>query len=158
LTRPTVSSLGPRSDAVQRPMVGRHQEHDMMLVMGGNPAENHPVDLSGRLKPSVIAMQADCVDPRFTRTAATGICSANPSRKRHCIFRRRNPLRDRKQPDREGVPDHFTNASFIVKEGFKLPEDGLYSGSMRPLRLTITRVGIMRRTAAGLRGRRRSRL
>ena len=23
---------------------------------------------------------------------------------------------------------NFTNAAFIVKEGFKLPEDGLYSG------------------------------
>ena len=45
---------------------------DMMLIMGGNPAENHPCGFKW-------AMEAKrnrnakilCVDPRFTRTAAT---------------------------------------------------------------------------------------
>ena len=38
---------------------------------------------------------------------------------------------------------NFTNAAFIVKEGFKLPEDGLYSGfdeatqNLRPVDLEL---------------------
>jgi len=30
---------------------------DMMLIMGGNPAENHPAVSNGLWKPSVIEMQ-----------------------------------------------------------------------------------------------------
>ena len=44
---------------------------DVVLVMGGNPAENHPVgfrfamEAKKRRKAKIV-----CVDPRFTRTAA----------------------------------------------------------------------------------------
>ena len=48
---------------------------DVVLVMGGNPAENHPVgfrfvmEAKRKRKAKIV-----CVDPRFTRTAAVSDC------------------------------------------------------------------------------------
>ena len=103
---------------------------DMMLVMGGNPAENHPCGFKW-------AMEAKrqrnakliVVDPRFTRTAATGDL--------FCQIRAGSDIAFLGGVIRYAIENNriakdyltnFTNAAFIVKEGFKLPEDGLYSG------------------------------
>ena len=103
---------------------------DMMLIMGGNPAENHPCGFKW-------AMEAKrnrnakliSVDPRFTRTSATAdlFCQIRAGTDiaflggliRYAIENNRIA---------QDYLVNYTNAAFIVKEDFKLPEDGLYSG------------------------------
>jgi formate dehydrogenase major subunit len=103
---------------------------DMMLIMGGNPAENHPCGFKWAIEAKRNRnAKMIVVDPRFTRTAATsdlflqiragadiallgGIVS-------YAIENNRIA---------KDYIVNYTNAAFIVKEGFKLPEDGLYSG------------------------------
>src|SRR5512143_2058736 len=76
---------------------------DLMLIMGGNPAENHPCGFKWPIEAKLHRnAKMIVVDPRFTRTAASA---------------------DLHVQIRAG-----TDAAFIVKEGFKLPEDGLFSG------------------------------
>ena len=103
---------------------------DMMLIMGGNPAENHPCGFKWAIEAKRNRnAKMIVVDPRFTRTAATAD-----------LF-----LQIRAGADiaflggviRYAIENHriahdylvnYTNAAFIVKEGFKLADDGLYSG------------------------------
>src|ERR1700720_1944025 len=103
---------------------------DMMLIMGGNPAENHPCGFKW-------AMEAKrnrnakliSVDPRFTRTSSTSdlFCQIRAGSDiaflggliRYAIENNRYP---------KDYLVNYTNAAYIIKEGFKLPEDGLYSG------------------------------
>ena len=103
---------------------------DMMLIMGGNPAENHPCGFKW-------AMEAKrkrnakmiVVDPRFTRTAATG-GSFLQIRAGSDIAFLGGVIRYAIENNRiaKEYLTNFTNAAFIVQEGFKLPDDGLYSG------------------------------
>jgi len=103
---------------------------DMMLIMGGNPAENHPC---GFKWPVEAKRQRNAkmlvVDPRFTRTAAvadlfvqirTGTDIAFLGGLIHYAIENNRIARD--------YLIHYTNAGFIVRDGFKLPEDGLFSG------------------------------
>ncbi len=103
---------------------------DMMLIMGGNPAENHPC---GFKWPIEAKLQRNAkmivVDPRFTRTAANadlflqiraGSDIAFLGGMIHYAIENGRIAHD--------YVRHYTNAAFIVQEGFKLPEDGLYSG------------------------------
>jgi len=100
------------------------------LIMGGNPAENHPC---GFKWPVEAKRQRNAkmlvVDPRFTRTAAvadqfvqirTGTDIAFLGGLIHYAIENNRIARD--------YLVNYTNAAFIVKDGFKLPEDGLYSG------------------------------
>jgi formate dehydrogenase major subunit len=103
---------------------------DMMLIMGGNPAENHPCGFKW-------AMEAKrnrnakliVVDPRYTRTASTsdlflqiraGSDIAFLGGVLHYAIENNRVAKE--------YLANYTNAAFVVKEGFKLPEDGLYSG------------------------------
>jgi len=103
---------------------------DVMLIMGGNPAENHPC---GFKWPIEAKLQRNAkmivVDPRFTRTAATADLFLQIRAGADIAFLG-GLINYAIQNDRiaHDYLVHFTNASFIVKEGFKLPEDGLYSG------------------------------
>src|ERR1700735_835217 len=103
---------------------------DMMLIMGGNPAENHPCGFKW-------AMEAKrnrnakiiSVDPRFTRTSATADLFVQIRAGTDIAFLGgliRYAIENNRYAKEYLV--NYTNASFIVKEGFKLPEDGLYSG------------------------------
>jgi formate dehydrogenase major subunit len=103
---------------------------DMMLIMGGNPAENHPCGFKW-------AMEAKrnrnakliSVDPRFTRTSATADLFLQIRAGTDIAFLGgaiRYALENNRIAKEYLV--NYTNAAFIVKEGFKLPEDGLYSG------------------------------
>src|SRR3984893_3858833 len=100
---------------------------DMMLIMGGNPAENHPCGFKW-------AMEAKrnrnakliSVDPRFPYTSDL-----------FCQIRAFTDIAFLGVLIRYAIENNriakeylfnYTNAAFIVKEGFKLPEDGLYSG------------------------------
>src|SRR5437016_4168590 len=103
---------------------------DMILVMGGNPAENHPCGFKW-------AMEAKrnrnakliSVDPRFTRTSATADLFVQIRAGTDIAFLGgliRYAIENNRIAKEYIV--NYTNAAFIVKEGFKLPEDGLYSG------------------------------
>src|SRR5271168_2982751 len=103
---------------------------DMMLIMGGNPAENHPCGFKW-------AMEAKrnrnakiiSVDPRFTRTSATADQFLQIRAGTDIAFLGgviRYAIENNRIAKEYLV--NYTNAAFIVKEGFKLPEDGLFSG------------------------------
>jgi len=101
-----------------------------MLIMGGNPAENHPCGFKwaieakrGRNAKMIV------VDPRFTRTAATSDLFLQ-IRAGSDIAMLGGMVRYAIENNRiaKEYLVNYTNAAFIVKEGFKLPEDGLYSG------------------------------
>jgi formate dehydrogenase major subunit len=103
---------------------------DMMLIMGGNPAENHPCGFKW-------AMEAKrnrnakliSVDPRFTRTSSTADLFLQIRAGTDIAFLG-GLIRYAIENNRiaKDYLVNYTNAAFIVKEGFKLPEDGLYSG------------------------------
>jgi formate dehydrogenase major subunit len=103
---------------------------DMMLIMGGNPAENHPCGFKWAIEAKRVRnAKMIVVDPRFTRTAATadlflqiraGSDIAFLGGLIHYAIENGRLAKD--------YLLHYTNASFLVKEGFKLPEDGLFSG------------------------------
>jgi formate dehydrogenase-N alpha subunit len=103
---------------------------DMMLIMGGNPAENHPCGFKWAIEAKRTRnAKMIVVDPRFTRTAATSdvFCQIRAGADiaflggviRYAIENNRIA---------KDYLVNYTNAAFIVKEGFELPEDGLYSG------------------------------
>jgi len=103
---------------------------DMMLIMGGNPAENHPcgfkwaVEAKRERNAKIIV-----VDPRFTRTAsqADQFLRIRVGADIAFLGGMINYAIENNRFNREYLA-HYTNAAFVVKEGFKLPEDGLYSG------------------------------
>src|SRR5579863_1559665 len=103
---------------------------DMMLIIGGNPAECHPCGFKW-------AMEAKrnrntkliSVDHRFTRTSATADLFVQIRAGTDIAFLGgliRYAIENNRIAKEYLV--NYTNAAFIVKEGFKLPEDGLYSG------------------------------
>jgi formate dehydrogenase major subunit len=103
---------------------------DMMLIMGGNPAENHPCGfkwaIEAKLKRNAKMI---VVDPRFTRTAATADLFLQIRAGTDIAFLGGliNYAIQNNRIAKEYLVN-YTNAAFVVKEGFKLPEDGLFSG------------------------------
>ena len=103
---------------------------DMMLIMGGNPAENHPCGfkwpIEAKLKRNAKMI---VVDPRFTRTAATADLFLQIRAGTDIAFLGGliNYAIENNRIARDYLIN-YTNAAFVVKEGFKLPEDGLFSG------------------------------
>ncbi len=103
---------------------------DMMLIMGGNPAENHPCGFKWAIEAKKTRnAKMIVVDPRFTRTAATADLFLQIRAGADIAFLGAmvSYAIANNRIAREYLVN-FTNAAFIVKEGFKLPEDGLYSG------------------------------
>src|SRR5438067_9260427 len=103
---------------------------DLMLIMGGNPAENHPC---GFKWPIEAKLQRNAkmivVDPRFTRTAANADLFLQIRAGSDIAFL--GGLINYAIANGRIAHDYlvnYTNAAFIVKDGFKLPDDGLYSG------------------------------
>jgi len=103
---------------------------DMMLIMGGNPAENHPCGFKW-------AMEAKrnrnakliSVDPRFTRTSATAdlFCQIRAGSDIAFLGGLIRYAMENNRIAKEYLVN-YTNAAFVVKDGFKLPDDGLFSG------------------------------
>jgi formate dehydrogenase major subunit len=103
---------------------------DMMLIMGGNPAENHPCGFKWAIEAKRVRnAKMIVVDPRFTRTAATADLFLQIRVGADIAFLG-GMIRYAIENNRiaHDYLVNYTNAAFIVKEGFKLPEDGLYSG------------------------------
>src|SRR2546421_3924434 len=105
---------------------------DMMLIMGGNPAENHPcgfkwpVEAKRTRNAKIIS-----VDPRFTRTSAVADL--------FCQIRAGSDIAFLGGVIRYAIENNriardylvnYTNAAFIVKGDFKMPADtdGVFSG------------------------------
>jgi formate dehydrogenase major subunit len=103
---------------------------DMMLIMGGNPAENHPCGFKWPIEAKLHRnAKMIVVDPRFTRTAAAADLFLQIRAGADIAFL--GGLINYAIQNNRIAHDYllnYTNAPFIVKEGFKLPEDGLYSG------------------------------
>src|SRR3954464_2930250 len=103
---------------------------DMMLIMGGNPAENHPCGFKWAIEAKRNRnAKMIVVDPRFTRTAATADLFLQIRAGADIAFL--GGMLNYAIANNRIAQDYivnYTNAAFIVKEGFKLPEDGLYSG------------------------------
>src|SRR5215470_15368511 len=101
---------------------------DMMLIEGGNPAENHPCGFKWAIEAKRNRnAKMTLVDPRFTRTAAvadlqlqTGTDIAFLGGLIHYAIENGRIAKD--------YLVNYTNAAFLIKEGFKLPDDGLFSG------------------------------
>ena len=103
---------------------------DMMLIMGGNPAENHPCGFKWPIEAKLERnAKLIVVDPRFTRTAATADLFLQIRAGSDIAFLG-GLIKYAIEQDRiaHDYILNYTNASFMVQEGFKLPEDGLYSG------------------------------
>ena len=103
---------------------------DMMLIMGGNPAENHPCGFKWAIEAKLHRnAKMIVVDPRLTRTAATADMYLQIRAGADIAFLGgliRYALENNRIAHDYLV--NYTNAAFIIKDGFKLPEDGLYSG------------------------------
>ena len=105
---------------------------DTILVMGGNPAENHPCGFKWALEAKKTrGAKLVCVDPRYNRTAAVADLYV-PIRAGTDIAFLAGVINimltgDRIQKD---YVVNYTNAPFLIKEGFELPGDneGLFSG------------------------------
>src|SRR5258708_7753874 len=105
---------------------------DMMLIMGGNPAENHPCGFKWPIEAKRTRnAKIISVDPRFTRTSAVADL--------FCQIRAGTDIAFLGGVIRYAIENNriakdylvnFTNAAFIVKPGFKLPADtdGVFSG------------------------------
>src|SRR5260370_27975732 len=103
---------------------------DMMLIMGGNPAENHPCGFKWPLEAKKTRnAKMIVIDPRFTRTAAVAdlFVQIRAGTDIACLGGLINYAIQNNRSAKDYLVN-YTNASFIVKEGFKLPEDGLFSG------------------------------
>jgi formate dehydrogenase major subunit len=105
---------------------------DMMLIMGGNPAENHPCGFKWPIEAKrTRGARMISVDPRFTRTSAVSDL--------FCQIRAGTDIAFLGGVIRYAIENNriakdylvnFTNAAFIVKSDFKLPgdTDGVFSG------------------------------
>src|SRR5579863_2038377 len=103
---------------------------DMMLIMGGNPAENHPCGFKWAIEAKRNRnARMIVVDPRFTRTASQADLFLQIRAGSDIAFL--GGLISYAIANNRIAKDYvvnYTNAAFIIKDGFKLPEDGLFSG------------------------------
>ena len=103
---------------------------DMMLIMGGNPAENHPCGFKWAVEAKIHRnAKTIVVDPRLTRTAANADMYVQIRAGSDIAFL--GGLINYAIANNRIAHEYlvnYTNAAFIIKDGFKLPEDGLYSG------------------------------
>src|ERR1044071_246110 len=103
---------------------------DMMLIMGGNPAENHPCGFKWPIEAKLRRnAKMIVVDPRFTRTAATADLFLQIRAGADIAFLGGliKYAIDNGRIARDYIT-HFTNAAFVVREDFQLPEEGVFSG------------------------------
>jgi formate dehydrogenase major subunit len=102
---------------------------DVILAMGGNPAENHPVGFKWFMEAKKTrGAKLVAVDPRFTRTASTADLYA-PIRAGTDIAFLLGLIRytiENKRYHEEYVKIH-TNAPYLIGEKFEF-NDGLFSG------------------------------
>ena len=125
---------------------------DMMLIMGGNPAENHPCGFKWAIEAKVHRnAKTIVVDPRLTRTAANADMYVQIRAGADIAFL--GGVINYAIANNRIAKDYlvnYTNASFIIKDGFSLPEDGLFSGFDPEKRCTTRRPGITKKVETWL--------
>jgi len=104
---------------------------DVILVMGSNPASNHPISMKWVMKAKEKGAKLIVVDPRFTQTAAKADVYAAMRSGTDIPFLGGmiKYILDNKLEFKEYVLN-YTNASFLVNPDFKGPGElnGLFSG------------------------------
>jgi formate dehydrogenase major subunit len=104
---------------------------DVILIMGANPAENHPLSFRWIMKAKDAGAKVICVDPRFTRSAAKSDLYAALRSGTDIAFLGGmiNYIIQNKAYFEEYVTQ-YTNASYLVNGDFKMPGElaGLFSG------------------------------
>ncbi|MGA2814268.1 MAG: molybdopterin-dependent oxidoreductase, partial [Candidatus Acidiferrum sp.] len=105
---------------------------DMMLIMGGNPAENHPCGFKWAIEAKRDRnAKIISVDPRFTRTSSVAdlFCQIRAGSDIAFLGGVINYAIENNRIAHEYLVN-FTNAAFLVKPDFKLPADtdGVFSG------------------------------
>ncbi len=104
---------------------------DVILVMGSNPASNHPISMKWIMRARERGAKLIVVDPRFTQTAAKADIYAAMRSGSDIAFLGGmiKYIIDNSLYFKEYVND-YTNASFLVNPDFKGPADlnGLFSG------------------------------
>jgi formate dehydrogenase major subunit len=104
------------------------QNADVILIMGSNAAEHHPIAFKWILRAKEKGARIIHVDPRYTRTSArcdyhvplrSGTDIAFLGGMINYIFENDTYFKE--------YVEHYTNASFIVNSGFSF-DDGLFSG------------------------------
>jgi len=105
---------------------------DMMLIMGGNPAENHPCGFKWAIEAKrTRSAKMISVDPRFTRTSAVAdlFCQIRAGTDIAFLGGVINYAIENNRIAKDYLI-HFTNAAFVVGSDFKLPADadGVFSG------------------------------
>mgnify|MGYP001822080913 FL=1 len=101
---------------------------DCILVMGANPAENHPISFRYVMQAKDKGAKLICVDPRFTRSAAVADIYARLRSGTDIAFLGGmiRYIMENKRYQKLYV-SHYTNAPFIVNDQFGF-EDGLFAG------------------------------
>ena len=104
---------------------------DVILVMGSNPASNHPISMKWVMRAKDRGAKLIVVDPRFTQTATKADVYA-PMRSGTDIAFLGGMIKyltDKNLIFREYVVN-YTNAPFLVNPDFKGPGElnGLFSG------------------------------
>jgi formate dehydrogenase major subunit len=104
---------------------------DVVFVMGGNPAENHPCGFKWALQArKERGAKILCVDPRFNRTAAVSDLFLQIRPGADLAFMGgliRYVLQHKKY--HEEYVRHFTNATYLITETYSFdPSTGLFSG------------------------------
>ena len=103
---------------------------DVMLIIGANPAENHPCGFKWAIEARRLRnARMLVVDPRFTRTAATADLHV-PIRAGSDIAFVGGLIRYVIENDlyAHDYVLNYTNASFIVNKDFHCADEGLFSG------------------------------
>jgi len=101
---------------------------DVILIMGSNPAENHPISFRWINKAIEKGAKLVCVDPRFTKSAAKSHIYA-PLRSGTDIAFLGGMIKyilENALIQKEYVVE-YTNASFLIDEKYGF-QDGLFSG------------------------------
>jgi formate dehydrogenase major subunit len=105
---------------------------DMMLIMGGNPAENHPCGFKWAIEAKrTRSAKMISVDPRFTRTSAVAdlFCQIRAGTDIAFLGGVINYAIENNRIAKDYIIN-YTNAAFVVNSDFKLPADtdGVFSG------------------------------
>jgi formate dehydrogenase major subunit len=105
---------------------------DMMLIMGGNPAENHPCGFKWAIEAKrTRSAKMISVDPRFTRTSSVAdlFCQIRAGTDIAFLGGVINYAIENNRIAKDYIIN-YTNAAFVVDGDFKLPADadGVFSG------------------------------
>jgi formate dehydrogenase major subunit len=104
---------------------------DVILVMGSNPASNHPISMKWIMRAKERGAKLICVDPRFTQTAAVADLYA-PIRSGSDIAFLGGMINYLLNHDLflKDYVINYTDAPFLVNADFKMPGelDGVFSG------------------------------